>query len=405
MTSILHQAVELAQAGQREEARRLLWQYLQTSPDTEVAWLWLASVAADQAEYERALTEVLRINPANQQARALLDQFRQQYARPAAPPGIPTPGVAAPSAPPHPSAYEGVYVGMPAQESPPYTPAYTPPPVMGRPMTPPEAQVRVEYVEKKRRGPFGCGLPGCFGCMGCGCWQSCLVALILIIVLPAIACGALSLAPVSLGPLDVPAAWLPNDLGRKTIRLESTGYEISLKTPRSWYLADANNEMWKVWRDILDQGIPFADETMTWKSFESTADEFVIVEVDPAVLLGAPSDGVSGPTVLRLNASERQQGDFDCPTVQQQQQQRQYTAVYEYEGGLCGYRTDSARPMPPDLTLKNVIAPTQQTTVIFVTPIDSETGIQWTLQLPTDLVNHYKDDIDALIASVKIKRL
>jgi len=399
MTSILHQAVELAQAGQREEARRLLWQYLQTSPDTEVAWLWLASVAADQIEYERALTEVLRINPANQQARTLLDQFRQQVARPAATPGMPQPAT-----PPRPSAYEGVYVGVPPQEPPRYAPAYTPPPVMGQPMTPVEPQVRVEYVEKKRRGPFGCGLPGCFGCMGCGCWQSCLVALILIIVLPAIACGALSLAPVSLGPLDVFAAWLPNDLGRKTIQLESTGYEISLRTPRSWYLADANNEMWKVWRDLLEQGLPFVDETMSWKDFDSTAGDFVIVEVDPIVLSGAPSDGVGGPTVLRVNASQRQQGDFTCAAVQQNSSQ--YAAVYEYEGGLCGYRQkDETRPMPARLLLKGVTAPTQQTVVTFVTPFDDKTGLIWTLELPADLVNHYKDDIDALIASVKIKEI
>lgn len=398
MTSILHQAVELAQAGQREEARRLLWQYLQTSPDTEVAWLWLASVAADQAEYERALTEVLRINPANQQVRTLLDQFRQQVARPAATPGMPQPAT-----PPRPSPYEGGYVGVPPQEPPRYAPAYTPPPVMGQPMTPVEPQVRVEYVEKKRRGPFGCGLPGCFGCTGCGCWQSCLVALILLIVLPAIACGALSLAPVSLGPLDVPAAWLPDDLGRKTIQLESTGYEISLRTPRSWYLADANNEMWKFWRDVLDQAVPFEVETRAWKDFEGTPGEFVIVEVDPIVLSGAPSDSVGGPTVLRVNASQRQQGDFTCAAVQRNSDQ--YAAVYEYEGGLCGYRTDSTQAMPPDLVLKNITAPAQQTVVTFVTPINAQTGVIWTLTLPTELVNHYKDDIDALIASVKIKEI
>lgn len=399
MTSILHQAVELAQAGQREEARRLLWQYLQTSPDTEVAWLWLASVAADQTEYERALTEVLRINPANQQARTLLDQFRQQVARPAATPGTPQP-----AAPPRPSPYEGVYVGVPPQEPPRYAPAYTPPPVMGQPMTPVEPQVRVEYVEKKRRGPFGCGLPGCFGCMGCGCWQSCLVALILLIVLPAVACGALSLSPVSLGPLDVPAAWLPDDLGRKTIQLESTGYEISLRTPRSWYLADANNEMWKFWRDLLEQGLPFVDETMSWKTFESTADDFVIVEVDPIVLSGVPSDGVGGPTVLRVSASQRQQGDFTCAAVRQKSEPD--TSIYEYEGGLCGYRQkDETRPMPANLQLKGVTAPTQQTVVTFVTPINEQAGLTWTLILPTELVNHYKDDIDALIASVKIKEI
>lgn len=404
MASLLHQAVELAQAGQREEARRLLWQYLQTSPDTEVAWLWLASVAADQPEYERALTEVLRINPANQQARTLLDQFRQQYAPPAVTPGMPSPGVAAPPVPPRPSTYEGVYVGVPPQEPLRYTPPYTPPPVMGQPMTPAESQVRVEYVEKRRRGPFGCGMPGCLGCLGCGgCWQSCLVALILLIVLPAIACGALSLSPVSLGPLDLPAAWLPEDLGRKTIRLEQSNYEISLKTPRSWYLADPNNEMWKFWRDALDQAVPFADDTVSWKNFESATGEFVIVEVDPIVLHGAPSDGVSAPVVLRVNPQPSQPGDFTCPTVRQNT--GQYDAIYEYEGGLCGYRTQSTGPMPPGLTLKNVTAPKEQTVITFVTPLDARNGLTWTLTLPTDLVNHYKDDIDALIASVKIKQI
>ena len=32
MASQLHEAVRLAQAGQREEARRLLWQVVQTEP-------------------------------------------------------------------------------------------------------------------------------------------------------------------------------------------------------------------------------------------------------------------------------------------------------------------------------------------------------------------------------------
>ena len=44
MSSQLQQAVELAQAGQREQARQLFRQFLQTEPDHEVAWLWLASV-------------------------------------------------------------------------------------------------------------------------------------------------------------------------------------------------------------------------------------------------------------------------------------------------------------------------------------------------------------------------
>jgi len=65
MASQLHDAVQLAQAGERQEARRLLWQVVQSEPNNEIAWLWLASVAADLPEYERALTEVLRVNPGN----------------------------------------------------------------------------------------------------------------------------------------------------------------------------------------------------------------------------------------------------------------------------------------------------------------------------------------------------
>ena len=42
------------------------------------SWLWLASVAGDQAEYHRALNEVLRINPTNQRAQNLLAEFHQQ---------------------------------------------------------------------------------------------------------------------------------------------------------------------------------------------------------------------------------------------------------------------------------------------------------------------------------------
>ena len=88
MSTQLHQAVQLAQAGQRSEARQLLWQFLQVEPNNEVAWLWLASVAADQGEYRRALNEVLRINPANQRAQQLLAELQQQYGTP--PPAVQT---------------------------------------------------------------------------------------------------------------------------------------------------------------------------------------------------------------------------------------------------------------------------------------------------------------------------
>ena len=82
-SSLLHQAVELAQAGQREQARQMFLQFLQDEPDNEVAWLWVASVASDQDEYAHALNEVLRINPENPRARSLLDDYHRQYKPPA----------------------------------------------------------------------------------------------------------------------------------------------------------------------------------------------------------------------------------------------------------------------------------------------------------------------------------
>jgi hypothetical protein len=78
-SNLLQQAVQLAQAGQKSEARQLILQFLQTEPNNETAWLWLASVAGDQTEYQRALNEVLRLNPNNQRAQQLLAEFEQQY--------------------------------------------------------------------------------------------------------------------------------------------------------------------------------------------------------------------------------------------------------------------------------------------------------------------------------------
>lgn len=74
----------MAQAGQRDEARACLREIVQGEPDSELAWLWLASVAEDRAEYARAAREVLRINPANAQAQQMLAQMRPASAAPSA---------------------------------------------------------------------------------------------------------------------------------------------------------------------------------------------------------------------------------------------------------------------------------------------------------------------------------
>ncbi|NDJ76041.1 MAG: hypothetical protein GYB65_07260 [Chloroflexi bacterium] len=78
MSVQLHQAVQLAQAGRRTEARQVLIKLVQRQPTDPVLWLWLAAVAADSNEYQQALANVLRLDPDNQQARTLLDQAARQ---------------------------------------------------------------------------------------------------------------------------------------------------------------------------------------------------------------------------------------------------------------------------------------------------------------------------------------
>src|SRR5687767_4874782 len=71
----LKRAIELAQSGQRDEARPLLRAYVEQYPDVEAAWLWLAAVAENRNERIRALQQVIRINPGNQQSRTALEQM------------------------------------------------------------------------------------------------------------------------------------------------------------------------------------------------------------------------------------------------------------------------------------------------------------------------------------------
>ena len=78
MSSLLYEAIQLAQAGQREKAHQILQEIVRQDPDNESAWYWLASVTDSRSEYQRALNEVLRINPNNQQAREELSRLQQQ---------------------------------------------------------------------------------------------------------------------------------------------------------------------------------------------------------------------------------------------------------------------------------------------------------------------------------------
>lgn len=65
--------IQLAKAGQKEEARELLQQSIRLEPYNEAAWLWLASVARDNRERLFCLQKLLEINPENETARKALE--------------------------------------------------------------------------------------------------------------------------------------------------------------------------------------------------------------------------------------------------------------------------------------------------------------------------------------------
>lgn len=434
MASQLHEAVKLAQEGRRDDARLLLRQVVQTDPNNEMAWLWLASVAADQVEYERALNEVLRINPTNQQARTLRDQFVQQYgSRLGSATPAQTPPPAAPYTPPQtpsyapqqtPPPYNGTPTGQPSYGQPAYgQPPQTPPPqqppasyygappsygapAYGAPVQ--ESVVRHErIVERKRRR----------GCLGCGCIQSCFLILILFIVLPAVACGVIAYAnrSANLGPGDWALAYLPGDAGRKDVEFEIDNRAVSVRVPRSWYLAEDGDQLWSTVSDILDQSMPFDDTTQTWasKAVDLAAEtlqnaDVPIFETNPVQLLqgGAPSiltfQGIA-------QASDADVESFSCSAVNSAQSGivqgatgDQATFATIDQGQLCGYRVDSVRSLGTQAILQNADAPTSMHVTEFFIPISSSSASHWTVSVPESQYDGFSDDIDRMIETASV---
>lgn len=65
-------AIQAAQSGNKGIARYILEEVLKEAPDTELAWLWLASVVDTVPERRNALEKVLAINPNNERAQQAL---------------------------------------------------------------------------------------------------------------------------------------------------------------------------------------------------------------------------------------------------------------------------------------------------------------------------------------------
>lgn len=75
---LLKQAIALAKAGQRGEARTLLLDAISKDAENEMAWLWLASVAASSEEARASLGQALVLNPTHEAAAAWLERLEEE---------------------------------------------------------------------------------------------------------------------------------------------------------------------------------------------------------------------------------------------------------------------------------------------------------------------------------------
>ncbi|MBN1201915.1 MAG: tetratricopeptide repeat protein [Anaerolineae bacterium] len=386
MSSQLHEAVQLAQAGRREEARQLLRQVAQSDPNNEMAWLWLASVAADQAEYQRALNEVLRINPGNQQARQLLNQFQQQVGATAPPPQQYAP---------------------PQQYTPPPAPAYQAPPMAysGQPQPQQPAPSSVLYVQPAKKR----------GCLGCGCTQACLLLFLVLIVLPALVCGGVSYTSKSLGPGDLLAVYLPGEFGRKTVEIDLDDYTVSVDVPRTWYAAVEGDAWWEAWRDSLNQYLPFENQEDGWTDMEVNLDEvtgeeggIAILDVSPVTLMsgGAPSGLLFGGIMA---AEEYSVPSFECDDMEALESQFKEmdpdadVERIELDDNLCAFRVDSVESSGGERIFEDVDAPDEMHMIMLVVPIDRDRGSYWTITTPENQYSLFEGDIDSIVKSVTVK--
>jgi twitching motility two-component system response regulator PilG len=102
----LADALAAARAGQRAEARSLLWKALRTDPRRSAGWLLLASVVDTLEDVQTCLHQVLYLEPGNTLARGWLDRV-ESWPDPSTappPPAWPEPASPAAAAPPPPAA-------------------------------------------------------------------------------------------------------------------------------------------------------------------------------------------------------------------------------------------------------------------------------------------------------------
>lgn len=80
-SELFQTAVTKARAGERNEARQLLLQVVESNPQHELAWLWLSELIEGPEDKIIALENALTINPKRSQTQARLHQLRQRQSR------------------------------------------------------------------------------------------------------------------------------------------------------------------------------------------------------------------------------------------------------------------------------------------------------------------------------------
>jgi len=135
MNDLLQRGIELARAGQREQARTTLLQVVEADETNELGWLWLSGVMDTPEDIRVCLENVLEINPENQQAQQGIEWLNAHYGIPMASEPEPEPEpIAAVHAPATPAAPVAVPVAPPILDTPVVEPE-NPCPYCGAPTT------------------------------------------------------------------------------------------------------------------------------------------------------------------------------------------------------------------------------------------------------------------------------
>jgi thioredoxin-like negative regulator of GroEL len=77
LEQLMQLGIQTARQGNKENARVIFQQVLDSDTQNERAWLWMAAVAETPIDRVRYLNSVLRINPNNKTAQRELNRLRK----------------------------------------------------------------------------------------------------------------------------------------------------------------------------------------------------------------------------------------------------------------------------------------------------------------------------------------